>query len=90
MATYLFICEGMYGDPEEITKAKEKKHMTFYEAAAMAKEAGVKRLWLTHYSPSLNHPADYIDDTRKIFDKAEVCKDGKSISLVFDDEESGE
>ena len=86
----LFICEGMYGDPEEITKAKEKKHMTFYEAAAMAKEAGVKRLWLTHYSPSLNHPADYIDDTRKIFDKAEVCKDGKSISLVFDDEESGE
>ena len=86
----LFICEGMYGDPAELPKAKEKKHMIFFEAAAMAKEANVKRLWLTHYSPSLNYPQEYIEATRKIFDRAEVCKDLKSIDLNFDDEEVSE
>ena len=86
----LFICEGMYGDPAELSKAKEKKHMIFFEAAAMAKEANVKRLWLTHYSPSLNYPQEYIEATRKIFDRAEVCKDLKSIDLNFDDEEVSE
>ncbi|MCR4787744.1 MAG: ribonuclease Z [Lachnospiraceae bacterium] len=86
----LFICEGMYGDPAEIDKAKEKKHMTFYEAAAMAKEAGVKELWLTHYSPSLNRPADYIDSTRNIFERTHICKDGRTVSLLFEDEEISE
>lgn len=33
----LFICEGMYGEPEKQAKAKEFKHMTFYEAAKLAK-----------------------------------------------------
>lgn len=52
----LFICEGMYGEPDKQAKAKENKHMTFYEAAELAKRADVQRLWLTHYSPSLNRP----------------------------------
>ena len=43
----------MYGEPDKKEKAKEYKHMTFYEAAEMAKEAGVSKMWLTHYSPSL-------------------------------------
>ena len=30
----LFICEGMYGEKEKASKAREYKHMTFYEAAA--------------------------------------------------------
>ena len=47
----LFICEGMYAEKEKIVKAKQYKHMTFYEAADMAKRAGVKELWLTHFSP---------------------------------------
>ena len=29
----LFICEGMYGEPDKLAKARENKHMTFYEAA---------------------------------------------------------
>ena len=35
----LFICEGMYGEPEKSQKAVGYKHMTFVEAAA-AGEAG--------------------------------------------------
>ena len=49
----LFICEGMYGEKEKAAKAVEYKHMTFYEAAHLAKDAQVKEMWLTHYSPSL-------------------------------------
>lgn len=82
----LFICEGMYGEPDKINKAKEYKHMTMYEAAKLAKEANPKRMWLTHYSPSLMYPENYMDDVRKIFPKAWAAKDGQSLELHFDEE----
>lgn len=81
----LFICEGMYGEPEKKQKAKEYKHMTFYEAAALAKEAQVKELWLTHYSPSLVRAEDYMHEVRKIFPNAVAGKDGKSVDLLYQD-----
>lgn len=79
----LFICEGMYGELDKAQKAKEKKHMTFYEAADMAKKANVKEMWLTHYSPSLNNPKDYLDETRKIFKNTIAAKDGRMLTLEF-------
>ena len=63
----LFICEGMYGEEEKDAKAVEYKHMTMYEAAEIAKEAEVGEMWLTHYSPSLNRPEEYMDKVREIF-----------------------
>lgn len=83
----LFICEGMYGEKDKLQKAKENKHMTFYEAAELAKKAGVQRMWLTHYSPSLNRPDEFLPLVRRIFPAAETCRDGKTIELVFEDEE---
>ncbi|MBP5383731.1 MAG: ribonuclease Z [Lachnospiraceae bacterium] len=84
----LFICEGMYGEPDMEEKAKEHKHMTFYEAAKLALAANVKELWLTHYSPSLLNPREYRDQVRKIFANTHTCKDGRSVDLVFEDAES--
>lgn len=81
----LFICEGMYGDPENQVKAKEKKHMTMYEAAHLAKKAKVQEMWLTHYSPSLFRPEEYINDVRKIFPASVAAKDGRSVELKFMD-----
>lgn len=81
----LFICEGMYGEPDKKAKAKENKHMTFYEAAELARRAQVKRLWLTHYSPSLNRPEEFLPAARRIFPAAEACKDGKTIELMFEE-----
>ena len=83
----LFICEGMYGEPDKEEKAKEHKHMTFYEAARLAREAECKQLWLTHYSPSLLRPEEYMDAVRKIFPHSVAGKDGKSMELRFDEEE---
>ncbi len=82
----LFICEGMYGEPEKKEKAKEYKHMTFYEAAEMAKKADVTKLWLTHFSPSLVKPEEFMDAVRSIFPYAEAGKDGKSLELMFDED----
>ena len=82
----LFICEGMYGEADKLPKARENKHMTFYEAAELAKKARVQKLWLTHYSPSLNRPDEFLPQVRKIFPASETCKDGKTVTLVFEDE----
>lgn len=82
----LFICEGMYGEPDKAEKAKEHKHMTFYEAANLAKQAEVKEMWLTHYSPSLPKPEEYMDDVRKIFPASIAAKDGRSAELNFEED----
>ena len=81
----LFICEGMYGEKEKAAKAVEYKHMTFYEAAELAKEANVGEMWLTHYSPSLTKPEHYMNDVKKIFPRAKAGKDGMSVDLMFED-----
>lgn len=81
----LFICEGMYGEKDKQKKAREYKHMTFYEAAQLAKEANVKEMWLTHYSPSLNHPEEFMEDVCAIFPNSIAAKDKRSVELVFEE-----
>lgn len=83
----LFICEGMYGEDDKADKAKGYKHMTFREAAILARNANVQEMWLTHYSPSLVRPDDYMDKVREIFPNAFPGKDGKSVELNFEDEQ---
>ena len=82
----LFICEGMYGESDKDAKAREYKHMTFKEAAWLAAKAQVKELWLTHFSPSLVHPGEYMDSVHKIFENAYPGKDGKTVELLFEEE----
>ena len=81
----LFICEGMYGEKEKAAKAAEYKHMTFYEAAELAREVQAVEMWLTHYSPSLTRPEQYMDEVKKIFPAAKAGKDGMSAELMFED-----
>ena len=82
----LFICEGMYGEDEKLEKAKGYKHMTFREAATLARDAGVKEMWLTHYSPSLIRPDEYMDTVREIFPNAYPGKDGKTLEMNFEED----
>ncbi len=83
----LFICEGMYGEDGKEVKAREYKHMTMYEAANLAVKAQPREMWLTHYSPSLTRPDEFIDKVRKIFPRAKTARDGWSLELDFDDDE---
>lgn len=82
----LFICEGMYGEDGKESKAREYKHMTLYEAAGLARAAQPKSLWLTHYSPSLTRPEEFMDKVREIFPRAVAAKDGRTVELDFTDE----
>jgi len=81
----LFICEGMYGDTEKQERAEETGHMMFNEAAQLAVQAGVKELWLTHYSPSLDNPEEYLSQVQEIFENTRVCHDGERTLICFED-----
>lgn len=83
----LFICEGMYGEHDKCCKAKDNKHMTFYEAAELAKRANPEEMWLTHYSPSLVWPEQYMDEVRGIFARSHAGKDGMSRTICFEEDE---
>ena len=83
----LFICEGMYGEPEKQQKAREHKHMTMAEAAEIAREAKVKEPWLTHSSPSMVHPKWYLNHTRTISSAAYLGEDGKTLEMKFEEDE---
>ena len=79
----LFICEGMYGEEDKKQKAKENKHMLFSEAARMAKNAGVEKLWLTHFSPSLHDPEEYLSVAKEIFPETELGEERKCMTIDF-------
>lgn len=77
----LFISEGMYGDDAMAEKASAHEHMLFSDSARVAAKAGVKKLWLTHYSPALTAPEEYLEEARKIFPETETAYDGIHATL---------
>ncbi len=82
----LAVLEGMYGDEEKTHKAKTAMHMTFSEAASIAKRAGCKNLWLTHFSPSMPQPQEYLGEAASVFPNVQIGYDGKRICLRFAEE----
>jgi ribonuclease Z len=82
----LLICEGTYGDDADLEKAVRNQHMTFREAATLARDAGAARLWLTHFSPGLDDPAALAAFATDVFPDAVVGRDGLTITLRFRDD----
>lgn len=81
----LLICEGMYGDEADKPTRWMPQHLTFAEAATIARDGGARRLWLTHYSPALTDPAAYLDRATAIFPAATAGRDGLTMTLAFED-----
>ena len=77
----LFICEGMYGETEKKQSMNEKRHMLMQDACRLAEKAGVKQLWLTHYSPAEKYPENYEKELKKLFKNVRISKDGEKITL---------
>jgi ribonuclease Z len=82
-AVDLLMCEGMYGSDDDLPRAQERKHMTFREAATLARDAGVGQLVLTHFSPSLSEPAAYASAAQAVFPSTIVGHDHLSLELSF-------
>lgn len=79
----LFVAEGLYGDDEKQPGASEKGHMIFSEAAQMALDARVQELWLTHYSPAMLTPEEYIHVARSIFANTKCGTNLMTTTLRF-------
>jgi ribonuclease Z len=77
----LLICEGMYGDEDMHEKMEEKGHMVFSDSARVALEAGVRALWLTHFSPAMKDPETYIENAKAVFSNTTVGYDGIKTTL---------
>ena len=79
----LAVLEGMYTDPDDQSNAEEKKHMMMREAAVLAANAGVKKLWLTHLSPKVTDPVVLPPEVLAAFAGTELGFDGKKAELSF-------
>lgn len=80
----LLICEGMFEDAL-IDQAREKKHMTAKQSATIARDAGVKRMAMIHYSPRYTDRelSVLLDEARTIFPSAELTKDRMHFDIPY-------
>jgi ribonuclease Z len=81
----LLIADAMYGDEEDKPKRWQAQHMTFAEAAAIARDGGARALLLTHFSPTVADPDAYRDRAAAIFPATTVGRDGLQLTLRFDE-----
>jgi len=82
----LLICEATHLEPGDEARAAEHDHMHLTQTCRIAAEAGVGRLWLTHFSPAVADPLAYADAARGCFQGAEIGRDGMTTTLSFRDD----
>ena len=80
----LLIHEATFGD-EEAERAVETGHSTAREAAQVAREAGVRRLVLTHFSARYSRDAGDLEREAQaaVFSQTLIGKDGMEIDVPF-------
>lgn len=79
----LLIADAMYADEADKPKRWEAQHLTFAEAAILARDGGARRLWLTHFGPALTDPCAFLDRATAIFPPTTVGHDGMTETLRF-------
>ena len=82
----LLCMDATYADDTDLPKAKLYGHSTCTQAGQLAAAAGVRRLWLTHYSAAVTDPEPGLAAARAAFAAAEAGFDGKTLELTFDEE----
>lgn len=80
----LLICEATYGEDAQEALALEHGHMTFVQAAQLAARAKAHELWLTHYSPMITAPQEYVTSALACFAQTVCGADGMTKTLRFD------
>jgi ribonuclease Z len=84
----LLVCEGTYGDDADMEKAVSHTHMTFREAATIARDAGAHELWLTHFSPAVADPGLFLGNATAVFPGTTIGYSGLETTIAFTDESS--
>lgn len=78
----LAIMEGMHFSALHKPKLVSAKHLTFEEAAQTAQKCGVKKLWLTHFSPTIIDPEIGLRYATAYFPNTECARCGLSMEVV--------
>lgn len=84
----LFVCEGMYGENEKRENAVKHKHMLFSEAAELARRGGVGELWLTHFSPAMPNPEEFLELAQAVFPNTKIGVDRMHTTIAFSENAS--
>jgi len=82
----LLVCEGTYGDSTDLPKAIARGHMTFAEAASLARASSAGALWLTHFSPALTDPDACLPQATAVFPATTIGHAGLTTTLNFSDD----
>ena len=82
----ILFCEGMFEKALRDT-AREKKHMTSYEAGLIARDSGSLKLCLQHYSPRYSDRELRIleRDAKEVFPDTVLTRDRMSFSIPLKD-----
>lgn len=76
----MLVCESTYLSSEE-REARSHGHLTAKQAAMIAKEAGARRLVLTHFSQRYGSVKPFLDEARAIHDDVVAVRDGDRVPV---------
>jgi len=78
----VLIFESTYGNDKQ-QKAIENWHSTAAEAAALAKQAGAKKLFLTHFSARYDETAVLVSEAATLHQSVEAAEDLRSVEIPY-------
>lgn len=82
----VLVHEATFGD-DEAERAVETGHSTAREAAALARDADVRRLLLTHFSARYSRdPGDLVAQAQSVFPATVAARDGLEIEVPYEAE----
>lgn len=82
----LLVHEATFGEDEK-ERALETRHSTAREAAMVARDAGARRLYLTHISARYSREApELAAEARAVFPETTVARDGMIVEVGFEDD----
>jgi ribonuclease Z len=78
----ILVFESTYGH-DKLTKAIETSHSTATEAATIAKQAGAKKLFLTHFSARYDETSALVREAMEIHGSVEAAEDLKVVEVPY-------